>query len=159
DALGVESEIAKAVADALQIKLTGREKQALAVKPTNNADAYDAYLRGLACEGRYYSSFLEAGFMSGRYSLTPVLRSLGRDFVAWTRISTLPAPLLAPLGAIQRNVLRRTHRNWSRTLLRPCSRWVIISTRYCVITGLLRPPSSASARCCPAAAEFHMPSA
>src|SRR4029434_8165506 len=32
----------------LQAKLTGREQQALAVQPTNNAEAYDAYLRGLA---------------------------------------------------------------------------------------------------------------
>jgi len=32
----------------LQAKLTGQEEQALAVKPTNNPEAYDAYLRGLA---------------------------------------------------------------------------------------------------------------
>jgi hypothetical protein len=31
----------------LQAKLTGGEQQALAVKPTNNSEAYDAYLRGL----------------------------------------------------------------------------------------------------------------
>ena len=48
DIFGVESEIAKGIADALQAKLTGREEQALAVKPTNNPEAYDAYLRGLA---------------------------------------------------------------------------------------------------------------
>ena len=35
-------------AESLQAKLTGREEQALAVKPTNNPEAYDAYLRGLA---------------------------------------------------------------------------------------------------------------
>src|SRR6516164_7164982 len=52
DILGVESEIAKRIAGALQAKLTGREEQALAVKPTNNPDAYDAYLRGLAFEAR-----------------------------------------------------------------------------------------------------------
>jgi len=48
DILGVESEIAKRIAESLQAKLTGREEQALAVKPTNNPEAYDAYLRGLA---------------------------------------------------------------------------------------------------------------
>jgi TolB-like protein/class 3 adenylate cyclase/Tfp pilus assembly protein PilF len=48
DIFGVESEIAKGIAEALQAKLTGREEQALAVKPTNNPEAYDAYLRGLA---------------------------------------------------------------------------------------------------------------
>ena len=48
DIFGVEGEVAKAIADALQAKLTGGEQQALAVKPTNNPEAYDAYLRGLA---------------------------------------------------------------------------------------------------------------
>ncbi len=52
DIFGVESEIAKAIAESLQAKLTGGEQRALAVKPTNNADAYDAYLRGLAFEAR-----------------------------------------------------------------------------------------------------------
>src|SRR3989454_7844425 len=52
DIFGVESEIAKSIADSLQAKLTGREQQALAVKPTNNPEAYDAYLHGLALEAR-----------------------------------------------------------------------------------------------------------
>jgi TolB-like protein/DNA-binding winged helix-turn-helix (wHTH) protein/Tfp pilus assembly protein PilF len=52
DIFGVESEIAKRIAESLQAKLTGREERALAVKPTNNPEAYDAYLRGLAFEGR-----------------------------------------------------------------------------------------------------------
>jgi tetratricopeptide (TPR) repeat protein len=48
DIFSVESEIAKGIAASLQAKLTGREEQALAVKPTTNPEAYDAYLRGLA---------------------------------------------------------------------------------------------------------------
>src|SRR4029077_20196889 len=56
DIFGVESEIAKGIAETLQAKLSGREEQALAVKPTNNPEAYDAYLRGLAFEARNYSS-------------------------------------------------------------------------------------------------------
>src|SRR5207248_349747 len=52
DIFGVESEIAKGIAESLQAKLTSREEQALAVKPTNNLEAYDAYLRGLAFEAR-----------------------------------------------------------------------------------------------------------
>src|SRR6266496_4180503 len=55
DIFGVESEIAKGIADSLQAKLTGREEQALAVKPTNNPEAYDAYLRGLAFEARSHA--------------------------------------------------------------------------------------------------------
>src|SRR5882724_8692183 len=54
DVFGVESEIAKRIAESLQAKLTGREEQALAVKPTNNPEAYEEYLRGLAFEGRNY---------------------------------------------------------------------------------------------------------
>ena len=52
DIFGVESEIAKGIAESLQAKLSGREEQALAVKPTDNPEAYDAYLRGLAFEAR-----------------------------------------------------------------------------------------------------------
>src|SRR5262249_10267287 len=57
DIFGVESEIAKGIAESLQAKLTGREEQALVFKPTNNPEAYDAYLRGLSFETRMYSSF------------------------------------------------------------------------------------------------------
>ena len=48
DIFSVESEIAKAVADQLQARLTGQEEQVIAAKPTDNPEAYDAYLRGLA---------------------------------------------------------------------------------------------------------------
>ncbi|HEU0273038.1 MAG TPA: protein kinase [Candidatus Udaeobacter sp.] len=52
DVLGVESEIAKGIAETLQAKLSRREEQALAVKPTKNPEAYDSYLRGLAFDTR-----------------------------------------------------------------------------------------------------------
>jgi TolB-like protein/Tfp pilus assembly protein PilF len=48
DIFAVESEVAKAIADQLRAKLTGREEQVIAAKPTENPAAYDAYLRGLA---------------------------------------------------------------------------------------------------------------
>jgi TolB-like protein/Tfp pilus assembly protein PilF len=47
DIFSVESEVAKAIADQLQAKLTGQEEQVIAAKPTDNVEAYDAYLRGL----------------------------------------------------------------------------------------------------------------
>jgi TolB-like protein len=50
DIFGVESDVAKSIAQALQAKLSGHEEQAFGVKPTNNPEAYDAYLRGLAAE-------------------------------------------------------------------------------------------------------------
>jgi len=48
DIFSVESEVAKAIADQLRAHLSGREEQAIAARPTDNSEAYDAYLRGLA---------------------------------------------------------------------------------------------------------------
>jgi tetratricopeptide (TPR) repeat protein len=48
DIFSVESEVATAIADQLRAKLTGEEEHVIAAKPTDNPEAYDAYLRGLA---------------------------------------------------------------------------------------------------------------
>ena len=48
DIFSVESEVAKTIADQLRAKLTGQEQEIIAAKPTDNPQAYDAYLRGLA---------------------------------------------------------------------------------------------------------------
>jgi TolB-like protein/class 3 adenylate cyclase/Tfp pilus assembly protein PilF len=48
DIFSVESEVAKAIAEQLRVHLSGREEQVIAAKPTDNPEAYDAYLRGLA---------------------------------------------------------------------------------------------------------------
>ena len=48
DIFSVESEVAKAIADQLRAHLSSREEQVIAAKPTDNVEAYDAYLRGLA---------------------------------------------------------------------------------------------------------------
>src|SRR5256884_8835863 len=85
DIFGVESEVAKAIADALQAKLTGGEQQALAVKPTNNSEAYDAYLRGLALEARTTvspdDSEKAVGFYERSVQLDPAFA------LAWARLS------------------------------------------------------------------------
>jgi TolB-like protein/Flp pilus assembly protein TadD len=46
DIFAVESEIAQAVAQALQATLTGSEKSSIAKKPTENPEAYELYLKG-----------------------------------------------------------------------------------------------------------------
>jgi TolB-like protein/lipoprotein NlpI len=46
DIFAVESDIAKTIADQLQAKLTGSEKDAISKKPTANPAAYELYLRG-----------------------------------------------------------------------------------------------------------------
>jgi TolB-like protein len=85
DLFGVESEVAKAIAEALQAKLTGGEQRALAVKPTNNSEAYDAYLRGLALEARTTTSINDqakvVGFYERAVQLDPAFA------LAWARLS------------------------------------------------------------------------
>ena len=93
DIFGVESEIAKGIAEALQAKLTGREEQALSDKPTNNPEAYDAYLRGLAFEARSYASQFSdlarkaIGFYEQAVQLDPNFA------IAWARLSRADAVL------------------------------------------------------------------
>jgi TolB-like protein/Tfp pilus assembly protein PilF len=87
DIFGVESEIARGIAESLQAKISGREEQALAVKPTNNPEAYDAYLRGLAFEARSYFTYSSdpvrkaAGFYERAVQLDPNFA------LAWAQLS------------------------------------------------------------------------
>src|ERR1700704_3894742 len=46
DIFAVESEIAKNIAEALQAKITGSEKNSIAKAPTANPEAYELYLKG-----------------------------------------------------------------------------------------------------------------
>jgi adenylate cyclase len=46
DIFAVESDIAANIADALQAKLTGAERRAIAARPTENTEAHDWYLKG-----------------------------------------------------------------------------------------------------------------
>jgi TolB-like protein/predicted Ser/Thr protein kinase/Tfp pilus assembly protein PilF len=91
DIFGVESEIAKRIAESLQAKLTGREEQALTVKPTNNPEAYDAYLRGLAFDERGPYSFNLLGKAIGFYEQAVQLDP--KFAVAWARLSRADAHL------------------------------------------------------------------
>ena len=52
DVFGVEGEVATAIADQLNAKLSQSEQKAVTAKPTQNTAAYDAYLRGVAFQGR-----------------------------------------------------------------------------------------------------------
>ena len=100
DIFGVESEIAKAIAESLQAKLTGGEQRALAVKPTNNSEAYDAYLRGLAFEARTSTGVEKAiGFFERAVQLDPAFA------VAWARLSRANAQVY--FGGLDRTTARR----------------------------------------------------
>ena len=50
DVFGVEGEVAGAIADQLNAKLSGAEQKAVTEKPTQNAAAYDVYLRAIALD-------------------------------------------------------------------------------------------------------------
>ena len=169
DIFGVESEIAKGIAESLQAKLTGREEQALAVKPTNNPEAYDAYLRGLAFEGRSSSSYgsynpylvgQAAGFFERAVQLDPNFA------LAWARLSHMNAHLYFSGGlqstSAQRDTAKRALDNAQKlepTRPKPCSLWVIINITCWVITGSPRVRSGSLTRCYRVAARSHMPSA
>jgi class 3 adenylate cyclase/TolB-like protein/Tfp pilus assembly protein PilF len=64
DVFGVEGEVAGAIAEQLKAKLSNTEKQELAAKPTNNQEAYDAYLRGSAENWRDNETALNAAVHS-----------------------------------------------------------------------------------------------
>src|SRR5438067_12354991 len=91
DIFGVESEIAKGIAESLQAKLTSHEEQALAVKPTNNPEAYDAYLRGLAFWDR--GVFFDAETKTAIDSYERAVQ-IDPDFaLAWAQLSRVHAHL------------------------------------------------------------------
>ena len=52
DMFSVESEIATRIAETLQARLTGAEKQAISSRPTENSEAYQLYLKGRYFWGR-----------------------------------------------------------------------------------------------------------
>jgi TolB-like protein len=91
DILGVESEIAKTIAEQLQAKLTGHEEQALAVKPTNNPEAYDAYLRGLAFTAR--SGYFDPATEIALHSYERAVQLDPNFALAWARLSRAHATL------------------------------------------------------------------
>ena len=94
DIFGVETEIAKGIGAVLQAKLTGHEEQALAVKPTNDPEAYDAYLRGLAFEFRSRYSLVSIDLVWKAVGFYERAVQLDPDFaLAWARLSRADALL------------------------------------------------------------------
>jgi TolB-like protein/Flp pilus assembly protein TadD len=86
DVFGVEGEVASAIADQLNAKLSGTEQKAVTEKPTQNTAAYDAYLRGLAIEHTQYG--YEAYQRAARDYVEAV--QLDPNFAfAWARLAVL----------------------------------------------------------------------
>src|SRR5205823_6193523 len=95
DVFGVEAEVASAIAEQLNAKLTGTEQKAVADKPTQNAAAYDAYLRGLSLEHDEYSygaylqvatDYAEAVRLDPKFALAWARLAVIRSFLYFNRI-------------------------------------------------------------------------
>ena len=85
DIFSVESEVAKAIAEQLRAKLTGQEERVIAAKPTDNPEAYDTYLRGLAYSLRTTSN--AANSLGAQKYLKEAVRLDPKFAVAWALLS------------------------------------------------------------------------
>jgi TolB-like protein/Tfp pilus assembly protein PilF len=89
DIFSVESEVAKAIAEQLRAKLTGQEEQAIAAKPTDNPQAYDAYLRGLAYSLKTVNT--PANALAAQKYLREAVRLDGEFALGWALLSYVEA--------------------------------------------------------------------
>ena len=89
DIFSVESEVAKAVADQLRAHLSGREEEVIAAKPTDNTEAYDAYLRGLAYSLRTANT--PANFLGAQKYLREAVRLDPKFALSWALLSYVDA--------------------------------------------------------------------
>jgi serine/threonine protein kinase/Tfp pilus assembly protein PilF len=115
DVFSVESEVAKAIADQLQAKLTGQEQEVIAAKPTDNPQAYDAYLRGLAYTLK--TGFAPANSLGAQKYLKEAVHLDPKFALGWALLSYVDAigyltQSLQPTGA-----LREEARNAAETAL------------------------------------------
>jgi TolB-like protein/Tfp pilus assembly protein PilF len=89
DIFSVESEVAKDIADQLQVHLTGREKEVIAAKPTDNPEAYDAYLRGLAYTMKTQNT--PANYLGAQKHFREAVRLDPKFALAWALLSYVDA--------------------------------------------------------------------
>jgi len=73
----------------LQAKLTGREEQVIAAKPTDNLEAYDAYLRGLAYS--LTTANTPADFLNAQKYLREAVRLDPKFAMSWALLSIVEA--------------------------------------------------------------------
>src|SRR5881392_3352306 len=85
DILSVESEVAKAIAEQLRAKLSGQEAEVIAAKPTDNPQAYDAYLRGLAYTLK--TGFTPANSLAAQRYLKEAVHLDPRFALGWALLS------------------------------------------------------------------------
>ena len=89
DIFSVESEVAKTIADKLRAKLTGQEERVIGARPTDNPEAYDAYLRGLAYTLKTGDS--PANHLGAQRYLKEAVRLDPKFALAWALLSYVDA--------------------------------------------------------------------
>ncbi len=98
DVFSVEGEVATAIAEQLNAKLTGTEHKEITDRPTNNPVAYDAYLRGLAIEHNEYD------YESYQHAVAAYAQAVQLDpkfAIAWARLAVFRSFLF--FNTIDRN--------------------------------------------------------
>jgi TolB-like protein/Tfp pilus assembly protein PilF len=89
DIFSVETEVAKSIADQLRAKLSGQEEHVIAAKPTDNTEAYDAYLRGLAYSLK--TANIPANSLAAQKYLREAVRLDPKFALAWALLSYVDA--------------------------------------------------------------------
>jgi TolB-like protein/Tfp pilus assembly protein PilF len=115
DIFSVESEVAKAIAEQLQAKLTGQEEQVIAAKPTDNVEAYDAYLRGLAYTLKTGST--PANSLGAQKYLREAVRLDPKFALGWALLSYVDARGFLTLNLQPTVALREEARQAAETAL------------------------------------------
>jgi TolB-like protein/Tfp pilus assembly protein PilF/class 3 adenylate cyclase len=115
DIFSVESEVAKAIADQLRAHLTGEEEQVIAAKPTDNPEAYDSYLRGLAYTLKTFPT--SANALSAQKYLKEAVRLDPRFALAWALLSIVESRAYRTQGLQRTVALREEAKHAAETAL------------------------------------------
>src|SRR5438105_4446796 len=115
DIFSVESEVAKAIADQLRAHLSGQEEQVIAARPTDDPEAYDAYLRGLAYTLKTGDS--PANALGAQKYLREAVRLDPKFALSWALLSYVDALGYLTLTLQPTDTLREETRQAAETAL------------------------------------------
>jgi len=115
DVFFVESEVARAIAEKLRVHLTGQEEQIIAAKPTENVEAYDAYLRGLAYNLK--AATTPANSLGAQKYLREAVRLDPKFAIAWALLSYVDSRGYLQLTLQPTTALREEARQAAETAL------------------------------------------
>jgi len=115
DIFSVESEVARSIAEQLQAKLTGQEEQVIGAKPTDNPEAYDAYLRGLAYTLKTGNT--PANSLSAQKYLREAVKLDPKFALGWALLSYVDSRGFLTLNLPPTDALREEARHAAETAL------------------------------------------